>query len=156
MFILSIKYKNQERIVSMLRTITELVKNSKRELIKKYEDFKNDIIKYVNDFENFLYFEIKTPESYLNISNKFDIIKKHSIIDSISKKTNENDYKIILLRFIYETIINSKIKNGSEFDINYYNDFLEFHFKHDRLLILNYSIERRLFTIKVVLQPQSK
>ena len=152
-FILSIKYKNQERIVSMLRTITELVKNSKRELIKKYEDFKesedfkNDLIKYVNDFENFLYFEIKTPESYLNISNKFDIIKKHSIIDSISKKTNENDYKIILLRFIYETIINSKIKNGSEFDINYYNDFLEFHFKHDRLLILNYSIERRLFTI---------
>ena len=36
-FVLTRKYKNQERIVSMLRTITELVKNSHKDMIDRYE-----------------------------------------------------------------------------------------------------------------------
>ena len=152
-FLLSKKYKTQERIVSMLKTITELVKNSHKdmidryELIKKNEDLKNDMFEYIKDFQNFLYFEIKTPENYLNIAHKFDKIKKHKNIESIIRKNNDYDYKMLQLRFIYETLINNKIKNSNEFDINYYNDFLNFHYIHDRLLYLNFSIERRIFTI---------
>ena len=152
-FILSRKYKTQERIVSMLRTITELVKNSHKdmidryELIKKNEDLKNDMFEYIKDFQNFLYFEIKTPENYLNIAHKFDKIKKHKNIESIIRKNNDYDYKMLQLRFIYETLINTKIKNSNEFDINFYNEFLNFHYKHDRLLYLSFSIERRIFTI---------
>ena len=152
-FILSRKYKTQERIVSMLRTITELVKNSHKdmidryELIKKNEDLKNDMYEYIKNFQNFLHFEIKTPENHLNISHKFDKIKKHKNIESIIRKNNDYDYKMLQLRFIYETLINTKIKNSNEFDINFYNEFLNFHYKHDRLLYLNFSIERRIFTI---------
>ena len=152
-FLLSKKYKTQERIVSMLKTITELVKNSHKdmidryELIKKNEDLKNDMYEYIKNFQNFLHFEIKTPENHLNISHKFDKIKKHKNIESIIRKNNDYDYKMLQLRFIYETLINNKIKNSNEFDINYYNDFLNFHYIHDRLLYLNFSIERRIFTI---------
>ena len=152
-FILSRKYKNQERIVSMLRTITELVKKSQKdmieryEMIKKNEDLKNDINKYIKDFENFLHFEIKTPENYIKISDKFDNIKKHPNLDSIIRKNNDYDYKMIILRFIYETLINTQLKNVNEFDIGFYTDFLNFHYSQDKILLLNFSIERRLFTI---------
>ena len=152
-FILSRKYKTQERIVSMLRTITELVKNSHKdmidryELIKKNEDLENDMLQYIKDFQNFLHFEIKTPENYLKIAHKFDKIKKHKNLETIIRKNNDYDYKMILLRFIYETLVNHKIKNSNEFDIGFYLDFLNFHYTQDKILLLNYSIERRVFTI---------
>ena len=152
-FVLSNKYKKQERVVSMLRTIKELVKNSHKEIIDKYnfikknEDLKNDIIKYINDFENFLLYESKTPENYIEISNKFSKIKKNKNLEIITKKNIEYDYQMVLLRYIYETLVNSKIKNASEFDINYYNDFLNFHSKNDKIMLLYFSIERRIFTI---------
>ena len=152
-FVLSRKYKNQERIVSMLRTITELVKNSHKEiidryeLIKKNEDLKNDMLQYIKNFQNFLHFEIKTPENYLKIANKFDIIKTHKYLETVIRKNNDYDYKMILLRFIYETLVNHKIKNSNEFDIGFYLEFLNFHYSQDKILLLNFSIERRVFTI---------
>ena len=152
-FILTRKYKNQERIVSMLRTITELVKNSHKdiieryELIKKNEDLKNDMLQYIKDFQNFLHYEIKTPENYLNIAKKFDKIKTHKNLETIIRKNNDYDYEMLLLRFIYETLVNHKIKNSNEFDIGFYLDFLNFHYRQDKILLLNFSIERRVFTI---------
>ena len=67
------------------------------------------MFEYIKDFQNFLYFEIKTPENYLNIAHKFDKIKKHKNIESIIRKNNDYDYKMLQLRFIYENLINTKI-----------------------------------------------
>ena len=152
-FILTKKYRNQERIVSMLRTITELVKNSNKDLIDRYfiikknEDLKNDMLKYIKDFQKFLNFEIKTPENYLKIANKFVSIKQHPNISSIIRKNNDYDYKMLVLRFIYESLINPKPKNSNEFDIGFYIDFLNFHYRKDKIILLSFSIERRAFTI---------
>ena len=152
-FILSKKYKKYERVVSMLRTITELVKSSNKSLIDKYafikknEDLQNDMIKYINDFENFIHYESKTPENYCNISNKFYQIEQNSNLEIIKKKNIEYDYQMVLLRYTYETLINSKIKSASEFDINYYSDYINFHSLNDKIILMYFSFERRLFTI---------
>lgn len=114
------------------------------EMIKKNEDLKNDINKYIKDFENFLHFEIKTPENYIKISDKFDNIKKHPNLDSIIRKNNDYDYKMIILRFIYETLINTQLKNVNEFDIGFYTDFLNFHYSQDKILLLNFSIGKKI------------
>ncbi len=152
-FILSKKYKKYERVVSMLRTITELVKSSNKSLIDKYEfikkneDLQNDMIKYINDFENFIYFESKTPENYVNISNKFYQIEQNTNLEIIKRKNIEYDYQMVLLRYTYETLINSKIKSASEFDINYYADYINYHSLNDKIILMYFSFERRLFTI---------
>ena len=124
-----------------------IVENYK--LIRKSERLRENVKNYLNDFSKFLHFEMKTPENFIRIAEKFQKLKRNTkTLHSIFKKNAECNYQLLLLRYIYETALHSRIKTfHNELEVNFFEDFLDFHYGNDRLILLKYTIDKKAFTI---------
>ena len=51
------------------------------------------------------------------------------------------------MRYAYENLLNLQFKNTQPFDLNYYSDFLDFHFTNDKIILMKNFIEHDYFLI---------
>lgn len=64
------------------------------------------------------------------------------------------------MRYAYENLLRVQFKNTQPFDLNYYSDFLDFHFLNDKIILMKYFIQHDYFQIikgsKELLKYQGK
>ena len=64
------------------------------------------------------------------------------------------------MRYAYENLLHLQFKNTQPFDLNYYSDFLDFHFANDKIILMKFFIEHDYFLIikgsKELLKYQGK
>ena len=79
--------------------------------IMKCETLRDKVKAYLYDFSQFIHFEMKTPKNFIKISEKFQILNQDTkTLHSIFKRNAEANYQLLLLRYIYETALHSRIK----------------------------------------------
>ena len=150
-----LKYQSNSQILMTFMLIFDLLRisekfcNQKYEILQKNEELRNSLTKYLKEYEEFILYKEKSPLNYYDISSKYKSFKDLLItIHMYFKKNIECNYELILMRYIYETLINSKkLYHIQPFDLNNYSEFLEFHFTNSRILLLKYKIEQDLFFI---------
>ena len=128
--------------------LSEKISKQKYEILQKNEELRNSLNKYLKDYEEFILYKEKTPVNYYEISNKYKDFKDLLITIHVYFKNNiECNYELILMRYIYEILVNAKFSHTQPFDLNTYSEFLEYHFSHSRILLLKYNIEKEVFLI---------
>ena len=150
-----IKYQKKSQILTTFLLIFDLIRTSERfcnqkyEIIQKNEELRNSLAEYLKEYEEFILYKEKSPLNYYDISCKYKSFKDLLItIHTYFKKNIECNYELILMRYIYETLINSKKSYHIQpFDLNNYSEFLEFHFTNSRTFLLKYKIDQELFFI---------
>ena len=76
---------------------------------------------------------------------------KTKIIRTINDKHESNMiYQNIILQYIIETALNIKIKNSNNsiFQITYYDEFLDDHYRTDKQILISYNLSKKKFTIE--------
>lgn len=148
------KYKKKSQILMTFILIFDLLRmsekfcNQKYEMLQKNEELRNSLTLYLKEYEEFILYKEKTPLNYYDISCHYKAFKDLLItIHMYFKKNIECNYDLILMRYIYETLINSKYYHIQPFDLNNYSEFLEFHFNNCRTFLLKYNIEHGFFFI---------
>ena len=128
--------------------LSDKISKQKYEILQKNEELRNSLNQYLKDYEEFILYKEKTPVNYYEISNKYKDFKDLLItIHAYFKNNIECNYELLLMRYIYEILVNAKFSHTQPFDLNTYSEFLEYHFSHSRLLLLKYNIEKEVFLI---------
>jgi hypothetical protein len=164
---LIIKYQDNTNVFVSLILIFDIVRKSNiniikgYDIIKKNEDLRNSLNDYIKKYENFIRYGDKSPLNYISISlefNKFKELVKD--IHVLFKKNIECNYQLLIMRYAYENLLHLQFKNTQPFDLNYYSDFLDFHFANDKIILMKYFIEHDYFLIikgsKELLKYQGK
>ena len=148
------KHKKNSRVLMTyillydLFGLSDKISKQKYEILQKNEELRNSLNQYLKDYEEFILYKEKTPVNYYEISNKYKDFKDLLItIHAYFKNNIECNYELILMRYIYEILVNAKFSHTQPFDLNTYSEFLEYHFSHSRLLLLKYNIEKEVFLI---------
>ena len=151
---LIIQYYQNINVSVTLLLIFEIIRKSNLDLIKGYdlikknEDLRNSLKEYIKEYEEFIHFGAKSPENYLYISGKFREFKQLTkSIHTLFKKNLECNYQLLIMRYAYETLLHIKFKNMASFDLNFFQDFIDYHYTKDKLLLVKYIIDRDTFTI---------
>ena len=164
---LIIKYKENTNVFVSLLLVFDIIRKSNLSMIKGYdvikknEDLRNSLNEYIKKYENFIKFGDKSPLNYISISHEFykfkELVKD---IHVLFKKNIECNYQLLLMRYAYENLLHLQFKNTVPFDLNYYSDFLDFHFANDKIILMKYFIEHDYFLIikssKELLKYQGK
>ena len=128
--------------------LSEKISKQKYEILQKNEELRNSLNKYLKEYEEFILYKEKSPINYYDISNKYKDFKDLLITIHVYFKNNiECNYELILMRYIYEILINAKFSHTLPFDLNTYSEFLEYHYSHSRIILLKYNIEKEVFLI---------
>ena len=164
---LILKYSDNTNVFVSLLLIFDIIRKSNLNIIKGYdiikknEDLRNSLNDYIKKYENFIRYGDKSPLNYISISlefNKFKELVKD--IHVLFKKNIECNYQLLLMRYAYENLLHLQFKNTQPFDLNYYSDFLDFHFINDKIILMKYFIEHDYFLIikgsKELLKYQGK
>ena len=148
------KYKKNSKVLMTYTLIYDLfglsekISKQKYEILQKNEELRNSLNKYLKEYEEFILYKEKSPINYYNISNKYKDFKDLLITIHVYFKNNiECNYELILMRYIYEILVNAKFSHTQPFDLNTYSEFLEYHYAHSRILLLKYNIEKEVFLI---------
>ena len=161
------KYSENRNVYVSLLLVYDIIKKSNLDIIKGYdiikknEELRNNLTEYIKTYENFIKYGDKSPLNYIQISNEFhkfkEIVKD---IHVLFKKNIECNYQLLLIRYAYESLLHLQFKNMQPFDLNYYSDFLDFHFLNDKIILMKYFIEYDYFLIikgsKELLKYQGK
>jgi len=164
---LIMKYSDNTNVFVSLLLVFEIIRKSNLniikgyDLIKKNEDLRNSLNIYIKTYENFIRYGDKSPSNYIFISKEFykfkELVKD---IHVLFKKNIECNYQLLLMRYAYENLLHLQFKNTQPFDLNYYSDFLDFHFMNDKIILMKYFIEHDYFQIikgsKELLKYQGK
>ena len=149
-----LKYKKQSQILMTFVIIFDLLRssdkfcNQKYEILQKNEELRNSLTLYLKEYEDFLLYKAKSPMNYYDISTKYKSFRDLLVtIHIYFKKNIECNYELILMRYIYEILVNSKFYHIQPFDLNNYSEFLEYHFTNSRTFLLKYNMEKDLFLI---------
>ena len=149
-----LKYQKNPQILMTFILIFDLLRssdkfcNQKYEILQKNEELRNSLTLYLKEYEEFLLYKAKSPMNYYDISTKYKSFRDLLItIHIYFKKNIECNYELILMRYIYEILVNSKFYHIQPFDLNNYSEFLEFHFTNCRTFLLKYNMEKDLFFI---------
>ena len=128
--------------------LSEKISKQKYEILQKNEELRNSLTKYLKEYEEFILYKEKSPVNYYEIANKYKDFKDLLVTIHVYFKNNiECNYELILMRYIYEILVNAKFSHTQPFDLNTYSEFLEYHFSHSRILLLKYNIEKDVFLI---------
>ena len=161
------KYSENRNVYVSLLLVYDIIKKRNLDVIKGYdiikknEELRNNLTEYIKTYENFIKYGDKSPLNYIQISNEFhkfkEIVKD---IHVLFKKNIECNYQLLLMRYAYESLLHLQFKNMQPFDLNYYSDFLDFHFSNDKIILMKYFIEYDNFLIikgsKELLKYQGK
>ena len=164
---LIIKYKENTNVFVSLLLVFDIIRKSNLNIIKGYdvikknEELRNSLNEYIKTYENFIRYGDKSPLNYISLSNEFykfkELVKD---IHLLFKKNIECNYQLLLMRYAYENLLHLQFKNTQPFDLNYYSDFLDFHFTNDKIILMKYFIEHDYFVIvkgsKELLKYQGK
>ena len=148
------KYSENRNVYVSLLLVYDIIKKSNLDIIKGYdiikknEELRNNLSEYIKTYENFIKYGDKSPLNYIQISGEFhkfkEIVKD---IHVLFKKNIECNYQLLLMRYAYESLLHLQFKNMQPFDLNYYSDFLDFHFANDKIILMKYFIEYDYFLI---------
>ena len=148
------KYAENRNVYVSLLLVYDIIKKSNLDIIKGYdiikknEELRNNLSEYIKTYENFIKYGDKSPLNYIQISGEFhkfkEIVKD---IHVLFKKNIECNYQLLLMRYAYESLLHLQFKNMQPFDLNYYSDFLDFHFANDKIILMKYFIEYDYFLI---------
>ena len=148
------KYKKNSKVLMTyillydLFGLSEKISKQKYEILQKNEELRNSLNKYLKEYEEFILYKEKSPTNYFEISNKYKDFKDLLVtIHAYFKNNIECNYELILMRYIYEILVNAKFSHTQPFDLNTYSEFLEYHYSHSRILLLKYNIEKEVFLI---------
>ena len=148
------KYKNNSKVLMTfimiynLFGLSEKISKQKYEVLQKNEELRKSLNKYLKNYEEFILYKEKSPVNYYDISNKYKDFKDLLITIHVYFKNNiECNYELILMRYIYEILVNTKFSHTQPFDLNAYSEFLEYHFSSSRILLLKYNIQKEVFFI---------
>ena len=151
---LIMKYKENTNVFVSLLLVFEIVRKSNLnmikgyEVIKKNEDLRNSLTEYIKKYENFIKFGDKSPLNYISISNEFHKFKELvKDIHILFKKNIECNYQLLIMRYAYENLLHLQFKNTVPFDLNYYSEFIDYHFTNDKIILMKYYIEHDYFLI---------
>ena len=161
------KYIDNTNVFVSLLLIFEIIRKSNLNIIKGYdvikknEELRYSLNEYIKKYENFIKYGDKSPLNYISISHDFykfkELVKD---IHSLFKKNVECNYQLLIMRYAYENLLHLQFKNTQPFDLNYYSDFLDFHFNNDKIFLMKYFIEHDYFLIikgsKELLKYQGK
>ena len=161
------KYSENTNVFVSLLLVFEIIRKSNLniikgyDLIKKNEELRNALNVYIKKYENFIRYGDKSPSNYIFISKEFDKFKELvKDIHLLFKKNIECNYQLLLMRYAYENLLHLQFKNTQPFDLNYYSDFLDFHFMNDKIILMKYFIQHDYFQIikgsKELLKYQGK
>ena len=115
----------------------QLLENQSKN-IKTFLDVLKDIVTGVE----------KHPQFLITSSRKLHLLKDELKHKLLSKNENSLDYQVIITKYIYVTVLNSKIQKGTnEFNISYYDDILQEHFCNDKFFLFNYEMTTNTITI---------
>ena len=147
-FRLVAKYKQYDTMLrNNLIILFDFINKGNEDFIKSYNEFIQSesllslITKFVDEYEHFILYEQKTPDNVVSIAKKFNELTKNS--DAIRFLTSNpcRNYQLIILRYLYETVVHAPLPGNHEFfDIAIYGDFLDFHYKNDRMVLIKYSL----------------
>ena len=126
----------------------ESITQNQNEFEKMCKDFiqSESIVKtlntFLNDYEDFLFYTVKNPYNVYKIALKFHtLINAHDINNFLSHSYNDYNYQLIILRYVYERISQIPLKGNNElFDVSVYNEFIDFHYNNDKMLLMKYSL----------------
>ena len=164
---LIIKYSENTNVFVSLLLIFDIIRKSNLnvikgyDIIKKNEDLRNSLNDYIKKYENFIRYGDKSPFNYISISLEFSKFKELvKDIHILFKKNIECNYQLLIMRYAYENLLHLQFKNTQPFDLNYYSDFLDFHFANDKIILMKFFIEHDYFLIikgsKELLKYQGK
>ena len=148
------KYSENRNVYVSLLLVYDIIKKNNLDIIKGYdiikknEDLRNNLTEYIKIYENFIKYGDKSPSNYIQISGEFHKFKEVvKDIHILFKKNIECNYQLLLMRYAYESLLHLQFKNMQPFDLNYYSDFLDFHFSNDKIILMKYFIEYDYFLI---------
>ena len=161
------KYIEKRNVYISLLLVYDIIKKTNLDIIKGYdiikknEELRNKLTEYIKTYENFIKYGDKSPLNYIYISGEFHKFKEVvKDIHILFKKNIECNYQLLLMRYAYESLLHLQFKNMQPFDLNYYSDFLDFHFANDKIILMKYFIEYDYFLIikgsKELLKYQGK
>ena len=150
---LKMKYQNNNVEYSTnLLFIFDYVNKDCKDFIKTFYNYIQSeqlillITSFTDNFENFLLFQSKSPANVIKIAEQYNSLTKNPIISEyLLRNTNEYNYLLIILRFIYETLTKIPLSSNHDFfDITLYSEFIDYHYKNDKMILLKYSLEERM------------
>ena len=117
--------------------------------IIEQEHNKNKMKNFLELFKELLCGIEEKPEYVIQTSKKMHKIQISIKNNLISKYENSLDYQNIILKFMYEKILNTKIKTkgGTIFSFQLYDDLLQEHYSIDKFFLLSYDIPMKTFEI---------
>lgn len=127
---------SQNNIIQV-NSIMSLEKN-----IKYTKDLITNLKDIINNTE-------EKPDFFIENACTIMKLKKNLKKNTYSQYDNSNSYQIIIIKYIYETLLNRafKGKSGVIFSINNYEELLQEHFENDKFFLLNYKIQTETFQI---------
>ena len=126
----------------------ECITQNQNEFEKMCKDFiqSESIVKtlsaFLHDYEDFLFYTVKTPYNVYKIALQFNaLVNSHDISNFLSHSYNDYNYQLIILRYVYARISQVPLKGSGEmFDVSVYNEFIDFHYSNDKMLLMRYSL----------------
>ena len=150
---LKMKYQNNNANYSInLLFIFDYVNKDCKDFTKTFDNYLQSeqlvqlITSFADNFENFLLYQNKTPLNVIKIAEKYNsLIKNPNVSEYLLRCSNEYNYLLIILRFIYETLTKIPLSSGHDFfDITLYSEFIDYHYKNDKIILLKFSLEERM------------
>ena len=117
--------------------------------IIEQEENKKQMKNFLELFKEILCGIEEKPEFIVDAAIRMNNIQKMMKRNLISKYENSYDYHIIILKYMYEKILNRKIKSkgGSIFSFQLYDDLLQEHYSSDKFFLLSYDMPMKTFEI---------
>ena len=150
---LKMKYQNNNSNYSTnLLFIFDYVNKDCKDFIKTFYNYLQSeqlvhlITSFADNFENFLLYQNKTPLNVIKIAEKYNSLTKNpNVSEYLLRNTNEYNYLLIILRFIYETLTKIPLSSNHDFfDVTLYSEFIDYHYKNDKMILLKFSLEERM------------
>ena len=114
-------------------------------------DYQRDKLKvFIETYKEVINSSDKNYEDLINKITKLYKLKKE--IKNLLRNKREDfvEYQFIIMKYIYETMLNKKLKNknnNSVFNFAFYEEFLQYHYHNDNHFILNYDLNKRDFEV---------
>lgn len=93
---------------------------------------------------------INRPDEFIELANHLHKIKSKQNKKFLSNRENMQYYSVVLMRFIYEEILSKPINKFEGHLIrekNYSEDYLNYHYNNDYILIISVSMSKNTFVI---------
>lgn len=111
---------------------------------------KEKLQKFIEIYKEIIYAIDKNYEGLIHKATLLYKLKKDIKRQLRNKREDFVEYQFIIMKYIYETMLNKQLKNknnNSVFNFSFYEDFLQYHYDNDNHFVLNYDLLKKDFEI---------